>query len=132
MVNNKIGRPRKYKDVNELQQLIDEYFQICDETKRPYTITGLALFLDMDRRTLLRYEKDYEDEFCLTIMRAKERVQEFVECCLFKKGIANGVMFNLKNNFGWEDKQTVQHSGEINNPYANLTEEELRKIANDS
>ena len=86
----------------------------------------------MDRRTLLRYEKDYEDEFCLTIMRAKERVQEFVECCLFKKGIANGVMFNLKNNFGWEDKQTVQHSGEINNPYANLTEEELRKIANDS
>ena len=58
----------------------------------------------MDRKTLLRYEKEYEDEFCHTIKIAKERVQEFVECCLFKKGIAPGVIFNLKNNFGWEDK----------------------------
>lgn len=58
----------------------------------------------MDRKGLLRYEKDYEDEFCHTITRAKERVQEFVECCLFRKGIAQGVIFNLKNNFGWEEK----------------------------
>ncbi len=61
----------------------------------------------MDRMTLLRYENDYEDDFCYTIKRAKERVQEFVECCLFKKGIANGVIFNLKNNFGWQDKKEI-------------------------
>ena len=104
---NKVGRPRKYKNVEELQELIDEYFKLCDDSKRPYTITGLALYLDMDRKTLLRYEKNYEDEFCHTITRAKERVQEFVECCLFKRGIAQGVMFNLKNNFGWQDKQEI-------------------------
>ena len=74
---------------------------------RPYTITGLALFLDMDRQTLLRYEKEYEDDFCYTIKKAKERVQEFVECCLFRKGITAGVIFNLKNNFGWQDKQEI-------------------------
>ena len=94
---NPVGRPRKYKNVEELQLLIDEYFLTCDQMHRPYTITGLALFLDMDRQSLLRYEKEYEDEFCYTIKRAKERVQEFVECCLFKKGIAPGVIFNLKN-----------------------------------
>ncbi len=104
---NKVGRPKKYRNVDELQNLIDEYFSLCDENRRPYTITGLALYLDMDRKTLLRYEKDYEDEYRHTIKRAKERVQEFVECCLFKKGIAQGVIFNLKNNFGWEDKQSV-------------------------
>jgi len=104
---NPVGRPRKYKNVDELQALIDEYFMTCDKLQRPYTITGLALFLDMDRKALLRYEKEYEDEFCHTITRAKERVQEFVECCLFKKGIAQGVMFNLKNNFGWQDKQEI-------------------------
>ena len=104
---NKIGRPRKYTNVEELEILIDEYFEMCDKTHRPYTITGLALYLDMDRRTLLRYENDYDDQFCLTIKRAKERVQEFVECCLFKKGITAGVIFNLKNNFGWQDKQEV-------------------------
>lgn len=101
---NKIGRPRKYSNVIELQKLIDEYFEFCDLKNRPYTITGLALWLDMDRKGLLRYEKDYEDEFCHAITRAKEKVQEFVECCLFKKGIAQGVIFNLKNNFGWEEK----------------------------
>lgn len=105
--NNKVGRPRKYQNVEELEQLIEEYFSKCDETKRPYTITGLALYLDMDRKSLLRYEKDYEDEFCHTIKRAKERVQEFVECCLFKKGIAQGIIFNLKNNFGWQENQKV-------------------------
>lgn len=101
---NKVGRPRKYSNVIELQKLIDEYFEFCDLNNRPYTITGLALWLDMDRKGLLRYEKDYEDEFCHAITRAKERVQEFVECCLFRKGIAQGVIFNLKNNFGWEEK----------------------------
>ena len=105
--HRQLGRPRKYKNVEELQYLIDEYFSKCDEMGRPYTITGLALYLDMDRKALLRYEKDYEDAFCHTIKRAKERVQEFVECCLFKKGIAQGVIFNLKNNFGWEEKQSV-------------------------
>lgn len=104
---NPVGRPRKYKNVEELNKLIDEYFLFCDQNQRPYTITGLALWLDMDRKGLLRYEKDYEDEFCHAITRAKERVQEFVECCLFKKGIAPGVIFNLKNNFGWEEKQNV-------------------------
>lgn len=107
---NKVGRPRKYKNVEELQMLIDEYFNICDQNMRPYTITGLALYLDMDRKSLLRYEKDYEDEFCHAITRAKQRVQEFVECCLFKKGIANGVIFNLKNNFGWQDRQEIDTS----------------------
>lgn len=106
-MKNKVGRPRKYTNVNELQSLIDEYFQKCDELKRPYTITGLALYLDMDRQSLLRYEKEYEDEFCHTIKKAKERVQEFVECCLFRKGITAGVIFNLKNNFGWQDKQEI-------------------------
>lgn len=107
-MENQVGRPRKYKTVEELQTLIDEYFSRCDEMQRPYTITGLALYLDMDRQSLLRYEKDYGDEFSYTIKRAKERVQEFVECCLFKKGIAQGVIFNLKNNFKWEENIEVK------------------------
>lgn len=130
-MENKVGRPRKYTNVEELEDLIDEYFKMCDDNHRPYTITGLALYLDMDRKALLRYEKDYEDEFCHTIKRAKERVQEFVECCLFKRGITAGVIFNLKNNFGWEDKQEIEHSGAINNPYENLTTEELQRLARD-
>lgn len=44
-----------------MQKVIDEYFKTCDEKGEPYTITGLALALELDRRSLVNYSKD--DEF---------------------------------------------------------------------
>ena len=41
------------------------------------------------------------------------------------------IIFNLKNNFGWTDKQQVEHSGNINNPFEGLSTEELRQLIND-
>lgn len=37
---------------------------------------------------------------------------------------------NRKPTF-WRDKQNIEHSGEINNPFAGLTTEELKKLAGD-
>lgn len=53
-------------------------------------------------------------EYANIIEEAKTRIEEFVETCLFKSGIATGVIFNLKNNFGWNDKQEVEHTGDVN------------------
>ena len=89
-------------------------------------MSGLAYSLDMDRKTLLNYSKD--EKFFPTVKKAKDRVEVYAEERLFFPN-ATGVIFNLKNNFNWEDKQELNHS--INNPYANLTEEELRKLAGD-
>lgn len=111
--NNKIGRPKKYKNVKELEQLIEEYFEICNVFGRPYTITGLARHLDMTRQDLLRYQNDYGPDFSDTIKKAKTRVEEFVEESLFRKGITAGVIFNLTNNFGWKNEQQFNHSGSI-------------------
>ncbi|MCI6927954.1 MAG: transposase [Ruminococcus sp.] len=40
-------------------------------------------------------------------------------------------IFWLKNRRPdlWRDKQNIEHSGQINNPFADLTTEELRKLA---
>ena len=121
----KRGRPKKYTEVDIMQQKINEYFKECDDNNKPYTMSGLALTLDMDRRTLLNYSKD--DEFFPTIKKARNKVETYVEERLFYPN-ATGVIFNLKNNFAWEDKQELNHSGNINNPYANLSDEELRKL----
>ncbi len=123
------GRPKAYTDVNEIQQKIDEYFIKCDENKEPYTITGLALALDLDRKTLYNYSKD--DKFFPTIKKAKLKVENYLEKHLIIDNSTTGIIFNLKNNFDWKDKQEMEHSGNINNPFAGMTTEELRNILNE-
>lgn len=101
-----MGRPLKYNSVEELQVLIDEYFSNCDSTGKPYTITGLALALDMTRQGLINYEE--REEFLDTIKKAKLKVEGYAEEQLYKGGNTAGVIFSLKNNYGWVDKQEIK------------------------
>ena len=73
------GNPRKYKNVEELQKGIDAYFEECDAKGEPYTVTGLALALDIDRSTLLRYEKEFEEDYRVTVKKAKTKVENNIE-----------------------------------------------------
>ena len=100
------GRPPKFKSVEELQGKIDEYFRVTKPEE--ITITGLALYLDTTRETLMDYEND--DEFSYTIKKAKLQVQNEYEKDLRRKG-RSGDIFALKN-FGWKDKNEVEHSGD--------------------
>ena len=98
-------RPNKFKSVEEMQKAIDKYFKDCDANERPYTISGLAYALDTTRRTLLDYEEN--DEFSHTIKKAKAKIEQFVEERLFAGSNTAGVIFNLKNNYNWVDKQEI-------------------------
>ena len=97
------GRPPKYTKAEVMQKKIDEYFNECNLNKKPYTITGLGLALDMSRQDLLNYSK--KDEFFDTIKRAKMKIENYLEEKLLSEGFSTGVIFNLKNNYGWKDKQ---------------------------
>lgn len=105
------GRPPKYNKVEEMQKKIDEYFLQCDKEHEPYTVTGLAMALDIDRRTLLNYGD--KDEFFPTIKKAKLRVENYLEKRLIKDSSTTGIIFNLKNNYDWRDKQEIEHSGKL-------------------
>ena len=84
----------------------------------PYTVVGLARAMGVSRRTLLNYRKyehytdeispEIRQELILTIEDAYYRVEEFNEKQLHKNGLANGIKFNLTNNFDWVDKQVVE------------------------
>lgn len=132
------GRPLKYTEAEQMQKKINDYFMMCDphaeltlverwdkdkkgceiveETRLsaqvPYTITGLALALDMTREDLLRYQK--KDAFYDTIKKAKLKIQQFNEQLLARNGNNGGVIFNMKNNFGYSDEQKIEHSGNVN------------------
>lgn len=105
------GRPPKYTEVEEMQNKIDKYFKQCDNEHEPYTVTGLAMALDIDRRTLLNYSD--KEEFFPTIKKAKLKVENYLEKRLIKDSSTTGIIFNLKNNYDWRDKQEIEHSGKL-------------------
>lgn len=123
-----VGRPKKYENAQEMQEKIDQYFVSCFkpildkngnpvmnpltgdfylQQYRPFTMSGLANALDMSRQSLLNYSK--EDEFLDTIERARRKVEVYTEEKLFEKETCNGSKFSLSNNFGWTEKQEIEH-----------------------
>ena len=105
-----------------------KYFKDCDENNKPYTMSGLAYSLDIDRRTLINYAE--RDLFFTQIKKAKQKVQaQLEENALMGKGNAVFTIFNLKNNYGWKDNIEVTDNKELNKveELLNKLEQEAKK-----
>ncbi len=101
-----LGRPRIYDSPEELQQIVDQYFE--DTKQEDVTITGLALHLGFEsRQSFYDYEKN--DAFSYIIKRARLRVELAYEWRL-NSNSCTGAIFALKN-MGWKDKTEVEQSG---------------------
>ncbi len=97
----------KYKNEKELEKGIEAYFRECDEKEKPYTMSGLAYSLDIDRTTLINYGQ--RDSYSTLIKKAKARIQaQLEENALIGKGNPTFTIFNLKNNYGWKDKTEME------------------------
>lgn len=121
------GRPPLYTSAEEMQKIIDEYFEWCDnravkiwdDTKKseimisspaPYTMSGLARRLGMSRQSLINYSE--KTKFLDAIKAARDRVEEDVESRMNEKHtFTPGLIFNAKNNFGWKDKSEQEITG---------------------
>ncbi|MDV7992075.1 terminase small subunit [Rhodococcus sp. IEGM 1374] len=127
-----VGRPLKYKTVAELDAAIEAYFDECDPhlaerminvgvkedgspqyglrrvmtEPKPYTVSGLARSMGIDRDTLINYRK--RDAFFGSIAAAYDRVHEYTETQLFGKS-SSGASFSLKNNWGYQDRHQVDN-----------------------
>ena len=114
-----VGRPRAFKSVEEVEEKINAYFNYCEEKEKPYTMSGLAYYLEVSRQTLVNYS--YEDEYFDTIKKARDKVQmQLEENALSNKANPTFTIFNLKNNFDWKDK--IEHSSsEVENINKNLS-----------
>lgn len=104
------GAPVKLSDdnVEEIEKIINEYFEGKEENE--LLVTGLALALDVDRHTLLEYGNGNRDDksprvACL-IKKAYKRIHASYEGDLRKKA-RSGDIFALKN-FGWTDKKEIE------------------------
>lgn len=122
-------RPPAFASAEEMRAQVERYFddvfsnmeavRLGDPVKvdrvtndfRP-TITGLCLSLGITRQTLWNYIRDDEGNYAEGIQKvaqmAKLMVENALEHKLYDAG-CNGAIFNLKSNFGWEDKSVIDH-----------------------
>ena len=134
-------RPLKFKCNKDIEEKIEAYFKHCDKTKKPYTISGMAVFLDTCRDTLLYFENclhsqeavntslDHAEALMIsdTIKKAKARCLAYAEEQLYSNPRTAGIIFSMKNNYGFVDKTEVVTTSK--NDLENLTDEELEELA---
>jgi hypothetical protein len=127
-LRSKHGRDRIFSEPAILLEAAYEYFQWCEENpltqqnwvgkdgeevskelSRPFTLSGLSVYLDCDERTLNNYGRmeEYKDFFpVITRISQIIRTQKF-------EGAAVGI-FNaniIAKDLGLVDKKELEHSG---------------------
>ena len=125
---------------DDIENKINDYFNYCNENSKPFTMSGLALFLDCSRTTLYNYDKELikfkdvsEDDklrIMNTVKRAKRMVEAYQEEQLFIGKSPVGTIFSLKNNFNWKDAQEINNNTTVStsNPIQQLTTEEIKQL----
>lgn len=139
-VNPTLGQKRNFETPDSLKLKCDEYFATClgpmlDKNgeiikgdngkpilfqKKPFTLSGLALYLGISTEALKRYSKGKFDEipfdtddratFAEVLYQARQRIEEYAESRLYDKDGSFGAKFVLDNAFKWT---TTKEQAEI-------------------
>lgn len=134
-LNPSKGGTKKFMSPEHLQCMVNEYFESCNgplidkwgqlvydkEGKlvkvqvKPYTLSGLALYLGVSTQTLKKYREglvdDFLDElyaetddrltFAKVVMNAKQTIEAYAEGRLYDKDGQRGAQFVLDCCYNW-------------------------------
>ena len=119
-----VGRPPTFETAEEMQVLIDEYF----DKHEIYNSADLAFCLGFsDRQSLREYRK--KPEFTCSLDLAMLRIEGYQNRCLQNGNVA-GAKFTLINNFGWKEKiETANTNVNLSTlkPVDQMTNQELKE-----
>jgi len=105
------GRPKKYTPIRLKNKIID-YFAMISATHRPPTVSGLMVHLKMNRDQFYHYYT--YPEFKDIMEQTKNMMENWnEEALVLAKHNTAGIMFALKNRFGWKDLQSVETTVQI-------------------
>jgi len=111
---NPVGRPRLIKSKEDFDMLVDTYIDMCKQSNEPILLTGLVLSLGLCSKDSF-YDYGKIDEFSDSVKRARLLIEMEYEKRLNNGSNAAAPIFALKN-FGWADKQEIEHSGNAQSP----------------
>lgn len=122
---------RTFKNVQQIEDKIAEFKQYIIDNDVPPTLERLACICDCDKDTISAYKSwDYDgtdesgvdvDEslkqnyrYSLPLKKVVQRIESTkVERLNAWKGSTVGIIFDLKNNHKWKDKQDIEMSWNI-------------------
>lgn len=123
----KIGRPLKFSEPAEIQDLWQQYKKQCDDNKvwevsagkkvqlprpRVYALQFFQAMIGISREVWSDY-RTYE-AFSDTIKQIEAEVAgRKVQALLDGEGYGTGLIFDLKVNYGWQDKQVVESKVQV-------------------
>lgn len=95
--------------VEEVENSIDEYFQICSDTGQIPSIKALALYIGVTLKTLEKYMYDVTSPYYNTLSLARDMCHVIVEnCALNNKVNPATYMFTAANYYGMKNTQSVE------------------------
>lgn len=133
------GQKRRFVSPQHLQCMVDEYFESCNgplldrygnlvydkegrlvKTQvKPWTVSGLALYLGISTNTLKQYKlgridslldemkADTDDymTFSSVVLKAKQKIESYAEQRLYDRDGQQGARFVLDNAFNWVSRK---------------------------
>ena len=115
MASRKKGRPRKYRNADQLQEKIAEYFHSCSERGKIPTKAGLCYYLGFADPAALSYYIDKckaRNHFSKAIRKALVKIEAWKAQALvdgeLEPGRLRGLCFDLRCNHGWREKMAVK------------------------
>lgn len=107
-----VGAKRLYKTAEELCAKVNEYFEICAKEDRIPNKTRLTAFLGLRNTESLQNYHAYGDDYAEVIDKANIYIEAWLEESLINHRTNTstvGVIFALKNHYGWTDRQEVRN-----------------------
>jgi len=104
MARVRVKKRRKFENPDILQEVINFYFDTCDEEDEPYTITGLCLAVGITKQTFYNYMRG--GPVSDVIRQARMIIEHQLELTLRQGGNQSSTIFGLKN-LGWADRMDL-------------------------
>ena len=105
-------KPLKFKTVEIFEKKVNEYFEkggrpVGKNGDRLYTVTGLAVYLNIDRTSLWDYgnREGYDKILTMARARVENTMEELAMVGIIDRSVT---IFSLKNNFKWTDRTEVE------------------------
>ena len=115
---------RAFKDEDAFYNKVKEYIDYCNENERFPNVAGFSVYANINQDTFYAQKDYYSETF--------KKVNDLFEDSAINSKHINDTMriFYMKNKCKYKDKQEIENNVSLNS-YSNLSEEELRKLANE-